>query len=386
MDNAVDELEAFLDECRVIRNSSSPITVDEDTGICTVYRYDDVRDVLRDSEVFSNTPPGARFESQYAMLFTDPPRHRQLRTLVSKAFTPRSIAQLEGRLGEIADDLLVGAGQAGTMNVVEAISDPLPTTMIAEMLGVDANTRHQFKRWSNSFSVIAVSQSHQQDDLKEHIAALEEMFDYFDGVIEDRRANPKDDLITSLVQAEEGGKTLTEEELKSTCAQLLAAGDETTTNFITNAVICLDRFPELQERIRDEPGLLPGFVEEVLRHLAPVQYVPRYSKKRVELYDHVVEPGSPVFAHMASANRDENYFEQPDQFDVTRDTSRHLTFGFGIHFCLGAALARLESKVAIGRMLEVLSGDWSISEPLVRLPERPFFFGVMSLPLTWKAN
>jgi cytochrome P450 len=384
--DAVDELEAFFDICRSIRSSASPITVDPETGICTVYRYDDVSAVLRNHEVFSNTPPGARYESQYAMLFTDPPRHRELRTLVSKAFSPRAIAQLEGRLDEIAGDLLRDVSAAGRMNVVEAISDPLPIKMIAEMLGVDPTTRQEFKRWSNSFSVVAVSQSHQADDLEEHVATLAEMFDYFDGVINDRRANPKGDLITALVQAEEEGKSLSEEELKSTCAQLLAAGDETTTNFISNSAICLARNPDVKQKVKDDPSLLPAFLEEVLRFLSPAQYTPRYARERVTLYNHVIEPGCPVFAHNGSANRDEKYFEQPDLFDISRDTSRHLTFGFGIHFCLGASLARLETRVAIGRMLRTLPGEWSVPEVLTRLADRPFFFGVAGLPLTWSGG
>ena len=209
------------------------------------------------------------------------------------------------------------------------------------------------------------------------------MFDYFEGVIVDRRKTPRDDLVTGLVQAEEGGQRLSTEELRATCAQLLAAGNETTTNLIGNAVICLVQRPELVAQLRSDPSLIPGVVEETLRYLAPVQFVPRYCKQPVVLHGHKIEPGTPVLAMLASANRDKEAFENPDEFDPRRNPNRHLSLGFGIHFCVGAALARLEAKVAIERMLVQLPGEWSLPESLERIPDEPFFFGVTSLPLSF---
>ena len=383
MIQASEELEAALQACAEVRSSDVPITVDSKSGATTVYRYQDVAGTLRNHDIFSNSPPGAPHENQHAMLFTDPPRHRELRGLVSKAFTPRVVAQLESRLGQLAE-MLIGEVQAsGTADVIAAISDPLPMIMIAEMLGIDSTTTREFKRWSNAFSVVAVSQSHSQDNLAPHLAALSEMFDYLEEIIAARRKHPRDDLVTALVQAEDSGQRLTEDELKATCAQLLAAGDETTTNFIGNAVICLTERWELAEKLRGDLGLVPSFLEEVLRFASPVQYVPRYVKEEVKLHGHQLGPGTPVFAHIGSANNDEAQFDSPRTFDIERDTTRHLAFGFGPHFCLGASLARLEAKVAIEGMLTHLKGRWEIPHSTARLVDRPFFFGVERLPLEW---
>jgi len=254
--------------------------------------------------------------------------------------------------------------------------------MIAEMLGVDIAARDLFKKWSRSFTMVVTSQAHSPEDLQLHLNVLEQMFEYFDAVITETRANPREDLITDLIQAEEDGSRLTKDELRATCAQLLAAGNETTTNLIGNSVICLAQRPELRARLQAEPELMPGFIEEVLRFLGPAQFVPRYVKKPAVLYGQQLDPGTPVFAMLASANRDEAWFQNPNDFDPQRNPNRHLDFGTGIHFCLGAALARLETKVTLERMLHQLPGEWSIPAELERLPEVPFFFGVTALPLT----
>jgi cytochrome P450 len=381
---ALRDLEAQLREYGEVRSSEVPLRFDEVTGAWTVFRHQDASEVLNNHKLFSNMPPGAPHDSQYAMLFTDPPRHRQLRSLVSKAFTPRAIAQLETRLRELMDELLDQYLFPASFDVVGHVSDPLPIAMIAELLGVDTDTRAAFKRWSHSFTVTALSQSHRQEGLEEHVATLKEMFDYFADIIENRRQHPRDDLITALVEAEEQGQRLSELELKATCAQLLAAGNETTTNLIGNSVLCLGQRPELAARLRAAPDLIPAFVEEVLRYLSPVQYVPRYARERAVLHGSVIEPGKTVFAHIGAANRDPECFDNPDSFVPDRAANRHIAFGLGPHFCLGAALARLETKVAIEQMLSAIPGEWVVPESLSRLPDQPFFFGLTSLPLTWR--
>jgi cytochrome P450 len=385
MTDAVVHLLMGLAELQKVQSSSVPLHIDSDLGMLTMVTYGDVSRALTDHETFSNVPPGAPNASQYAMVFTDPPRHRQLRSLVSKAFTPRSIARLEVRLGELMDELLAAKVGAGELDVVADISDQLPVAMIAEMLGVDTGTRQEFKRWSESFTATALAQSHAQDGMAEHFATLEQMFSYFDAVIQDRRVRPQDDLITALVEAEESGTRLSPEELKATCAQLLAAGNETTTNLIGNAVICLARTPELLARLRKEPILVNGYIEEVLRYASPVQYVPRHVKVDTVVHGESLAAGTTVFAHIGAANRDPDFFDDPDTFWVARDPNRHLGFGLGAHFCLGASLARLEAKVALEHMMRACPGEWVVPETLDRLPE-PFFFGVTTLPMTWKTN
>lgn len=384
MTTALNALEEQLRGLGQIQSSEVPLQRDAVTGWWTVYRHEDAFDILNNHKVFSNAPPGAPHDSQHTMLFTDPPRHRQLRNLVSKAFTPRAIARLETRLRELMDDLLDQYLTSGSFDVVHHVSDPLPVAIVAEMLGVDSDTRSAFKRWSHSFTVTAVSQSERQEDLEEHTATVREMFDYFAEIIESRRTHPRDDLITALVEAEEQGQRLSKLELEATCAQLLAAGNETTTNLIGNAVVCLGRRPELAVRLRAEPGLISPFIEEVLRYLSPVQYVPRYTREQVVLHGAVIEPGETVLVHIGAANRDPKCFDNPHSFVPDRTGNRHIAFGLGPHFCLGAALARLEAKVAIEQMLSAVPGEWSVPESLQRLPDEPFFFGVTSLPLTWQ--
>jgi len=382
MPDALQEFARELSYFESVRLSDSPVRFDAASGMYSVFSYTDVVGVLRNSDEFSNTPPGAAYESRNAMLFTDPPHHRDLRTLVSKAFTPASIAKLEGRLREIIGELMEGIGDSPTFDVVSRIAAPLPEIMIAEMLGVDPESRSKFKDWSRSFSMVVTSQANVTTGLDQHTKVLEEMFDHFDPIIAERRIRPRDDLITRLVQAEAEGNRLTMEELRATCAQLLAAGNETTTNLIGNAVICLTQRPDLLIQARTEPELVPGIIEEVLRYLGPAQFVPRYVKKTATLQGHTLEPGTPVLAMLASANRDKDAFDDPDEFDPRRRPNRHLGLGSGIHFCLGSALARLEAKVALEHMITHLDGEWSIGEELERLPDVPFFFGVTSLPLT----
>lgn len=381
--NALDKLANELSEYESVRQSPSPVRIDADTGVCSVYSYNDVTRMMRDFETFSNTPPGATYESQNAMVFIDPPHHRELRGLVSKAFTPASIAGLESRLTQISNELLGDVLGKPSFDVVQSIAGPLPEIMIAEMLGVDTADRHEFRGWARSFTMVVTSQAHAWQDLGDHLRVLDEMFGYFDAIVADRRASPRDDLITALVQAEEEGTHLSSDELRATCAQLLAAGNETTTNLIGNAFICLAQRPELVEQLRTEPELVPGVVEEVLRWLTPVQFVPRYAKKRVTLHGQTIEPGTAMLAMLSSANRDKDWFDQADDFNPRRYPNRHLGFGTGIHFCLGAALARLEAKVAIDRMLAKTTGAWSIvPDNLERVPEAPLIFGVRSLPLS----
>jgi cytochrome P450 len=339
-----------------------PVAHDEAHEMWGVYRYEDVERVLSDYVAFSSSREGvirrafrgaARPPFRNSLIGSDPPRHRQLRELVSKTFTPKAIAGLEPRIAQITEGLLDQVVDAGRMDLIGDLSYPLPVIVIAELLGVPQEDRAQFKSWSDrligdSEEILAGDATSMQDRL----VLRQEMDDYFRRVIEQRRAQPRDDLISGLVQAEIEGNRLSDEELLGFCTLLLVAGNITTTNLIGNAALCLLDHPEQMERLRGDLGLMPSAIEEVLRFESPVQLMFRTTMSEEEIGGHRIPAGEMVLASIGSANRDEAVFPSADQFDITRDPNPHIAFGHGIHFCLGAPLARLETRVALSILLE----------------------------------
>jgi len=348
-----------------------------------VFRYDDVQRALSDYAVFSSAAgrdeTGRRDPLGASMISSDPPRHRRLRALVTLAFTPSAVARLESRITTLVDEMLnavAARGDGTAMDVIDDLAYPLPVTVIAELLGVPASDRAQFKQWSDA----VVTGSQEAGMAGRNPQA--EMSHYFRQLIEERRKQPREDLISELLAAQIDGEHLSEPELLGFCILLLVAGNETTTNLIGNAILCFDEQPGLWERLRAEPTILPTTIEEVLRYRSPVQSMFRTSIKEVTLSDVTIPAGSAVLAWIGSANRDEARFPNADQFDPTRAPNRHIAFGHGIHFCLGAPLARLEARVALGRMLERIprlrqTGDTTL-EPLQSM----IVFGVKHLPVT----
>jgi cytochrome P450 len=292
------------------------------------------------------------------MLFRDPPDHIRLRALVSKAFTPRVVETLRPRVQAITDRLLYRVAGAGRMDVIEDLAYPLPVTVISELLGVPVGDNDLVKGWSRDVAraLDAIALPVGPDVIERGRHASDEMTAYFRSLLEERRRRPGPDLLSGLVEAEEAGDRLTEMELLATCILLYVAGHETTVNLIGNGVLALLRHPAEWRRLRDGPALLPGAVEELLRYDGPVQRTGRMAARDAEISGVAIPAGTLVLGLVGAANRDPAQFVEPDRLDVTRDEPRHLAFGSGIHYCLGAPLARLEAQVAIGTVLRRFPG------------------------------
>ncbi len=326
-----------------------------------VARYDDCLAVLRDPEHFSSRPPAmlqqlraefGPFAGATTMLDSDPPVHTRMRRLVSRAFTPRRIKDIEPRIRAIADELLDRIAREGSFDLMDEFAGPLPVIVIAEMLGVPPEEHTQFKTWSNqiieggrgAFRGVAPG-----DQVK---TTSQELRAYLTAQIERRRREPGDDLITALVQAHDEGGALAADELLAFVVLLLLAGNETTTNLIGNGTLALMRHPDQLSRLRGDLSLIPTAIDEMLRFDSPVQSTVRTCAIATNVGGTDVAIGELLFVILAAANHDPRRFPNPDAFDVARTPNDHLAFGEGIHFCLGANLARLEGAIAISSMLE----------------------------------
>ena len=325
-----------------------------------VARYADCVAVLRDHEHFSSVPPRLPFLEERIsvfgdaprVLFSDPPIHTRLRRLVSRAFTPRRIRELEPKIREFTNSLLERAGGRGGLDVMADLANPLPVMVISHMLGIPPDDYPIFKRWSDL--VIEADNTPPGVPLPQNVRdAFIALREYFVAEIETRRRNPGGDLVSVLVAAHEGSdEVLSEAELIAFVVFLLLAGNETTTNLIGNGMLALMRHPGELERLRRSPGLMPSAIEEMLRYDGPVQATVRHIRQDTEIAGTMVPVGSLIFVLLAAANRDPAEFVEPERFDISRAPNDHLAFGDGIHFCIGAPLARMEGAIAIGSLLE----------------------------------
>jgi cytochrome P450 len=329
-------------------------------------RYEDVLAVLRDPSYSADERTHRRFPSfverfkraglrnpydddRGSMLRLDPPDHTRLRGLVAKAFTPRAVERMRARIDAILKELLDSRPARGPMELVAELAAPLPVRVIAEMLGIPPEDHERFRDWSNE--VVRGLGDGTFEDRKAAERAGEELDRYFEAIIAARRTAPKDDLISALAAAEEAGDRLKRNELLSTLTLLLVAGNETTTNLISNATLALLRNPDQLEILRRSPEKASGAIDELLRYDSPVQMTSRIARTDRELAGHRIKRGEQLILLLASANRDPDAFPDADRLDVTRTDVRHVAFSHGIHFCLGAQLARLEAGLALEALI-----------------------------------
>ncbi|AKT38588.1 cytochrome P450 [Chondromyces crocatus] len=336
---------------------ASPVCRLQPIQLLSVGRYHDVVRVLHDSKRFSNSGYNASVPKEMqenstmppSIVQVDPPRHGQLRALVTKAFTPRTVAQLEPRIRELSRELIDGLRGQSTFELTSAITIPLPMIVIAELLGVGPERRGDFKRWSDDFvSTLALVEPGNRERVRR---STEEFYGYFGQVLEERRKEPRDDLISRLLLADVDGSRLTPEEVLSFANTLLIGGNETTTSLIGNAMVALTDNPDQLAEVQENPALIPALIEEVLRFESPAQCIFRQTTTDVDLDGVTIPRGAVVLPLLASANHDESRFPDPDRFDIHRDTKGQIAFGIDIHFCIGAALARLEARVLLEEML-----------------------------------
>jgi len=333
-----------------------PVLYDPRSDFWMIFDYEGVKRALTDHSAFSSDLTAAANQPTPSwMIFFDPPRHTKLRALIMRAFTPRVVANLEPRIRELARQLLQPALERGEMDFAEEFAIPLPMMVIAEMIGIPGAEWPRFRRWSDVILTLSHTISSREAGAAAGNAFRQttmEMAEYLPELIHERQAVPKDDLLTNLVHAEVDGDRLTGQEIVAFVQLLLVAGNETTTNLLNNAVLTLMEHPDQLARLRASPGLLPSAIEEVLRYRSPVQFMFRGMRQDVEMQGTIVPAGKRVLVMIGSANRDPRQFSEPDNFDIARDPNPHLTFGHGIHFCVGAPLSRLEARVALAEFLE----------------------------------
>ena len=362
-----------------------------------VSRYEDVMMVLKDPRFSANERNLPGFEAMHRklikqgvikedepetpmMLRSDPPDHTRLRTLVNKAFTPRAIRALMPRIDEVVAEHVESLAPRGEMDLIGDFAHALPVIVIAEMLGIPSEDRAKFRHWSNeivrNFGISNI------DDARASAQAGRELRAYFESLAEERRKNPKDDLFSGLLLAEEDGDRLTWDEVVGTLVLLLVAGNETTTNLVGNGMLALLRNPDQLEALRSDPGLTENAIEELLRYDSPVQATSRIPLEDIEIRGKTVPALSEVIVLIAAANRDPDQFVEPDVLDVRRAEIRHLALGFGIHFCLGSHLARYEGRTAIRALVDHFPG-MKLATDRLEWRGNGILRALKSLPVRW---
>jgi cytochrome P450 len=376
--------------------AQDPIHWDESLGFWVLTRYTDIASVYADTRFsraqglrrgFERLPEAERqiAEPVYhsfskTMFYSDPPYHTRLRGLVNNAFTPNAVEQMRPYIQQTVDVLLDAVQGKGEMDAIREVAHPLPIMVIAQMLGLPAEERVRFKQWSDDLFAILGSVPHAPELMERAAHSLAELTKYLTELSEARRRQPQADLLSALVGVVEKGERLTQEELIANVTILLSAGHETTSNLIGNGLLALLRNPDQLQKLRENPALISSAVEEMMRYDNPVQIAYRSAAEDVEIGGKWIRKGDLVNSILAAGNRDPERFSEPDRFEIARDEGRHLGFGLGIHFCIGAPLVRLEAQITFSTILRRF--------PKVRLAtnywdwqEHPIFRGVKSLPL-----
>ncbi|HEY1348030.1 MAG TPA: cytochrome P450 [Ktedonobacteraceae bacterium] len=378
--------------------AEQPVWFDKNSGCWHVFRYKDVLRVTTDYSSFSSERRQMRaFRSEDAgrsLIAMDPPDHRAYRNLVSPSFTPRALARLSGRIQEIAQELLDLVRERGSMDLVSDFAYPLPTIVIAEMLGVPTTDRPLFRQWAESLLSRQLSdedffkqdvESESNAEMKRIQQAFKEMSQYFQQMLKERHQHPREDMMTELQEAEIDGERLDGRDAVSFCTLLLLAGHVTTTNLLQQAILNFDRHPGVRAYLQARPQAMPEATEEVLRYASPVWRLTRITNEEVEIGGSTIPAGTPIFAWVSSANRDEEQFPNPEQFDPARTPNRHIAFGHGIHFCIGAPLSRMEAAVALPMLLTQLP-DLHVENPQdLELQASRILFGFKQMPVTFTA-
>lgn len=376
--------------------AQDPVHWDETMGFWVLTRYVDIASVYADTRFsraqglrrgFERLPEAEQriAEPVYhsfskTMFYSDPPYHTRLRGLVNNAFTPNAVEQMRPYVQQTVDVLLDGVQGKGEMDAIREVAHPLPIMVIAQMLGLPAEERLRFKQWSDDLFAILGSVPHAPELMERAAHSLAELTEYLTALSEARRQQPQSDLISALVGVVEKGERLTQEEFIANVTILLSAGHETTSNLIGNGLLALLRNPDQLQKLRENPDLIFSAIEEMMRYDNPVQIAYRSAAEDVEIGGKWIRKGDLVNSILAAGNRDPERFSDPDRFDITRNEGRHLGFGLGIHFCIGAPLVRLEAQIAFSTILRRFpeirlatnSWDWQ---------EHPIFRGVKSLPL-----
>ncbi|WOF75797.1 cytochrome P450 [Parvibaculaceae bacterium PLY_AMNH_Bact1] len=386
-----EDLHKVLDRLR----TEAPVHEDTELGRIILTRHDDVRGLLRNREwgvdprkssadsyvrliTGTNTPEGIE-NYQPSMLFLDDPDHKRLRALVSQAFNPRAIENMRARTHEITSALLDEMAGRDEIDFIAEFAGPLPTLVIADMLGVALEDRNDFKRWSDDL-IFGFDPIRDDETNKRIEASGEAMRAYFDKTIAARRANPKDDLISDLVRAQEAEDSLNDEEIMSMCTLLLIAGNVTTTDLIGNGLYALLTHPDQMEKLKADPSLIENAIEEILRFDSPVT-----DSARLPFSDEVID-GCPIkkgyttYTSLAAANHDPSVYPEPHKFDIEREDTHHQSFGGGIHMCLGAPLARLEAQIGMNAFLARFP-NVHLSDTPGKRRHLPSFRGFETLPI-----
>lgn len=378
---------------------ADPVFWDEEQGGCWVLtRHADIVAGLRDQrfsaqrmDIGTDWVPAELKERLISpitaltrqILFLDPPDHTRLRGLVSRAFTPRMVERLRPRIQVLVDELLAPAQEKGQMEAISEFAYPLPAIVIAEMLGVPPQDRERFTQWTRDFGALLDGGSGSMDTQQaiQSLLGVHEFMEYFRALIRQQRLTPRENLLQAMQEAEEQGDVLSEEEVLGNCVLLLAAGHGTTTHLIGNGLLALLHNPEQMDMLRNEPALLPMAVAELLRYDSPVQLTSRVATVNLRLGEKEICAGQKVMFCLGAANHDPAQFARPDMLDLYRQENRHLAFGQGIHFCLGASLARVEAEIAFGAFLRTFANPRLATATIEHFPSQ-VFRGLVALPIT----
>lgn len=374
-----------------------PVHYNEKYRAWFIHRYDDVLAALKDFDRFSSDRIRPVFNTKLTdaqraergpiydilgewIVFRDPPDHTRLRKLVSRAFTPRAVESWRPRIHAVLDQMLDEVADRRDVEFIHDFAYPIPAVIVAEMLGVPPADHDRFKGWSDDLMVLVFGARGLDDRRARATQGLKDMSAYIEGMIREFRKKPADNLISALIQAQEGGDELSDHEIVANCVLFLFGGHETTTNLIGNGTLMLLRHPHELAKLRAEPDLIKPAVEEILRYDGPSKMEVRRAADAIDVRGKTIGAGDMVYLVQAAANRDPSVFADPDRFDIEREPNQHIGFGFGIHFCLGASIARLEGNIVLDALIKrfakiELTGDpeWiptMLSRGMSKLPLR----------------